>query len=41
MEYIAVNQLQITGENFEFYFTDPAIEPDVTKLQTLIAFPLR
>ncbi len=41
MEYIAVNQLQITGENFEFYFTDPAIEPDVTKLQTQIAFPLR
>jgi effector-binding domain-containing protein len=41
MEYIAVNQLKITGENFEFYFTDPSQEPDVTRWQTLIAFPLR
>jgi effector-binding domain-containing protein len=41
MEYIAVNQLMVTGETFEFYFTDPAQEPDITKWQTLIAFPLR
>jgi effector-binding domain-containing protein len=41
MEYIAVNQLKITGEIIEFYFTDPSQEPDVTKWQTLIAFPLR
>jgi effector-binding domain-containing protein len=41
MEYIAINQLKITGETFEFYFTDPSNESDVTKWQTLIAFPLR
>lgn len=41
MEYIAVNQIMITGENLEIYNTDPSLEPDVTKLQTLIAFPLR
>ena len=41
MEYIAVNQLKITGENLEIYYTDPSLEPDVTKLQTVIAFPLR
>jgi effector-binding domain-containing protein len=41
MEYIAVNQLMVTGETFEFYFTDPSQEPDITKWQTLIAFPLR
>ena len=41
MEYIAVNKLQITGETIEFYFTDPSQEPDITKWQTLITFPLR
>jgi effector-binding domain-containing protein len=41
MEYIAVNQLMVTGEIFEIYFTDPSQEPDITKWQTLIAFPLR
>ena len=41
MDYIAVNQLMISGGNFEFYLTDPSMEPDITKLQTLIAFPLR
>jgi effector-binding domain-containing protein len=41
MEYIAVNQVKVTGETFEFYFTDPSQEPDITKWQTLIAFPLR
>jgi effector-binding domain-containing protein len=41
MDYIAVNQLKITGQNLEIYYTDPSMEPDVTKIQTLIAFPLR
>jgi effector-binding domain-containing protein len=41
MDYIAVNQLKITGESLEIYNTDPSLEPDITKLQTLIAFPLR
>lgn len=41
MDYIALNQLMITGETFEFYLTDPSQEPDITKWQTLIAFPLR
>jgi AraC family transcriptional regulator len=41
MEYIAVNKIQITGETIEFYFTDPSQEPDITKWQTLITFPLR
>lgn len=41
MDYIAVNQLKITGESLEIYNTDPSLEPDVTKLQTIIAFPLR
>jgi ABC-type glycerol-3-phosphate transport system permease component len=41
MDYIAVNQLKITCESMEIYNTDPSMEPDVTKLQTIIAFPLR
>lgn len=41
MEYIAVNKIQVTGETIEFYFTDPSQEPDITKWQTLITFPLR
>jgi effector-binding domain-containing protein len=41
MDYIAVNQIKITGESMEIYYTDPSLEPDVTKLQTLIAFPLK
>jgi AraC family transcriptional regulator len=41
MEYIAVNQLKVTGVTFEFYLIDPSQEPDVTKWQTLIAFPLK
>jgi effector-binding domain-containing protein len=41
MDYIALNQLMITGETFEFYLTDPSQEPDITQWQTLIAFPLR
>ena len=41
MDYIAVNQLRITGESLEIYTTDPSLQPDITKLQTLIAFPLK
>lgn len=41
MEYIATNQYRITGEVFEFYLNDPTQEPDITKYQTLIAFPLK
>jgi AraC family transcriptional regulator len=41
MEYISINKLAITGEAFEIYLTDPTMEPDITKWQTLIAYPLR
>jgi effector-binding domain-containing protein len=41
MEHIAANQIETTQEAFEFYFTDPTMEPNVTKWQTLIAFPLK
>ena len=41
MEYIATNQFTITGEAYEFYLNDPTLEPDITKYQTLIAFPLK
>jgi AraC family transcriptional regulator len=41
MEYIALNQLKVTGEAFEFYFTEPSQEPDITRWQTMIAFPLK
>ncbi|MCK5134477.1 MAG: SRPBCC family protein [Bacteroidales bacterium] len=40
-EYISSNGLEVTGEAFEFYLTDPTSEPDASKLQTLIAFPLK
>jgi effector-binding domain-containing protein len=39
--YIQSNSLEITGEAFEFYLTDPGQEPDDSKWQTLIAFPLQ
>lgn len=41
MEYIQANQLDVVFEAFEFYYTDPEMEPDVRKWQTLIAFPLK
>ena len=40
MEYIGSNQIGVSGESFEFYFSDPGLELNVTKWQTLIAFPL-
>lgn len=39
-QYIKSSGLEVTGEAFEFYLTDPMSEPDATKLQTIIAFPL-
>ncbi|MFC2116104.1 GyrI-like domain-containing protein [Bacteroidota bacterium] len=41
MEYIRSNQIEVTGEVIEFYLTDPGMDPDVTKWQTLITFPLK
>jgi effector-binding domain-containing protein len=41
MKYLGENQIEVTGESFEFYLTDPMQEPDVTKWQTIIAFPLK
>lgn len=39
--WLEADQLKVTGEAFEFYFNDPTQEPDITKSQTLIAFPLK
>ena len=41
MEYVEVNQVETKWESFEFYHTDPESEPNVTKWQTLIAFPMK
>jgi len=41
MEHLAANQIETTQEAFEFYYTDPATEPNVMKWKTLIAFPLK
>lgn len=41
MQYIQENELDVTFEAFELYLTDPGTEPNVTKWQTLIAFPLK
>jgi effector-binding domain-containing protein len=40
-KYLESNGLETTGEVFEFYLTDPGTEPDQSKWQTLIAFPLK
>jgi effector-binding domain-containing protein len=40
-EYIKSNKLEVTGQAFEFYLTDPGSEPDNSKWQTLICFPLK
>ena len=40
-QYIQSNPIDLTGEAFEFYLTDPGTEPDQTKWQTIIAFPVR
>ncbi|MEN8227498.1 MAG: GyrI-like domain-containing protein [Bacteroidota bacterium] len=39
-QYMQSNSLDMTGEAFEFYLTDPGREPDPSRWQTLIAFPL-
>jgi len=41
MEYIQSNEINVNMEAFEFYHTDPIMEPNVTRWQTLIAFPLK
>ena len=40
-EFIKENSLEVTGEGFEFYLTDPGTEPDPKNWKTLIAFPLK
>lgn len=39
--YIKENGLEIAGDAFEFYVTGMMTEPDQSKWQTLIAFPLK
>ena len=41
MEHVEANQIDVKYESFEFYYTDPESEPNITKWQTLIAFPLK
>jgi effector-binding domain-containing protein/uncharacterized protein YndB with AHSA1/START domain len=41
MNYIESNGINVTMEAFEFYLTDPMTEHDVTRLQTLIAMPIK
>jgi effector-binding domain-containing protein len=41
MEYVEDNQLEVKWESFEFYHTDPESEPNITKWETLIAFPMK
>jgi effector-binding domain-containing protein len=40
-QYIDANGLETNGEVFELYLTDPGMEPDQSKWQTLISFPLK
>lgn len=40
-QYIITNGLELTGEAFEFYLSDPGTEPDPAKWITRIAFPLK
>lgn len=41
MGYIFENGIEVNMEAIEFYLTDPAMEPNLTKWQTLIAMPIR
>jgi len=41
MKHFEMNNIEVLFENFEFYYTDPMLEPFITKWQTLIAFPLK
>jgi effector-binding domain-containing protein len=40
-KYIRENGLEVSGEAFEFYVTGMMTEPDNSKWETLIAFPLK
>lgn len=39
--YIETNALEVVGDAFEFYMTGMMTEPDASKWETLIAFPLK
>jgi effector-binding domain-containing protein len=41
MRYITENKVPVRMTSWEFYLTDPTMEPDETKWKTLIAFPIR
>lgn len=41
MAYVEDKQLEVAWESFEFYHTDPTLEPNVMKWKTVIAFPLK
>jgi hypothetical protein len=40
-EYVAANNLEVTGEAFEVYLTSPMESSDPMTLKTMIAFPLK
>jgi hypothetical protein len=40
-EYVAANNLEVTGEAFEVYLTSPLESPDPMTWKTMIAFPLK
>ena len=40
-EYIAKNQLELNGSPWEMYITDPMQEPDQTKWETKVYFPIK
>jgi hypothetical protein len=41
MDYIAENQIETKWESIDIYINDPMSQPDITRLKTLIAFPLK
>ncbi|MEA3479286.1 MAG: GyrI-like domain-containing protein [Bacteroidota bacterium] len=40
-QYIKVNQLEMAGVPWEVYITDRAVEPDESKLETLVLYPIK
>ena len=40
-KYLEDNSLEVSGQVFEFYLTNPTQEPDTSKWQTLISFLLK
>ena len=38
--YIEENSLEVTGSPFEMYITDPMKEPDQSKWETKVYFPI-